>query len=288
MSDINVFAQTDVGKVRTGNEDSFLVADTTSEHSSSLPNVQNFSLHEGNNLFMVADGMGGPAAGEVASLLAVNTVLKEKGPQKASTESEFIRVLEDLLQKANTAIIEKATEDSKMRGMGTTATLAGVLKNKLYISQVGDSRAYLIRNDDATLVTKDQSFVNQLIEAGSITEEEAETHPQKNIILQALGSQAELQVAATSVELCRNDHLLICSDGLSGLVKKEEMQSVVKSASDIASACKELIDLGNKRGGHDNITVIMAHFPAEELAPPAKGEALDFEVISSFKPNLSK
>lgn len=284
MGDISVFAQTDVGKVRKGNEDSFFVVDTTSEKSASLSEVRQYNLNEGNKFFMVADGMGGPAAGEVASLLAVNTVLKEMTSKAASAESEFVQILDDSLQKANTAILEKASGNSEMRGMGTTATLAGISNNKLFIGQVGDSRAYIVRNDTIAQVTKDQSFVSQLVALGTITEEEAEKHPQKNVILQALGSHASMQVAATSIELCQNDYLLLCSDGLSGLVKDEEMKSIVQSSADLESACKELIDLANKRGGHDNITVVIAHFPGKVFPPPDKNGTVTCKVISDYKP----
>ena len=284
MGGICVFAQTDLGKVRKGNEDSFFVVDTTSENSASLSEVRQYNLSEGNKFFMVADGMGGPAAGEVASLLAVNTVLKETKSKTASSESEFVQVLDDSLQKANTAILEKASSNPDMRGMGTTATLAGISNNKLFIGQVGDSRAYIVRNEAITQVTKDQSLVAQLVALGNITEEEAEKHPQKNVILQALGSQPSMQVAATSIELCQNDYLLLCSDGLSGLVKDVEMKSIVQSSSDLESACKKLIDLANQRGGNDNITVIITHFSDEVFPPPDKNGAVAFKAISDFKP----
>ena len=196
-------------------------------------------------------------------------------------------MLDDSLQKANTAILEKASSNPEMRGMGTTATLAGISNNKLFIGQIGDSRAYIVRNDTITQVTKDQSLVDQLIALGTITEEEAEKHPQKNVILQALGSQASMQVAATSIELCQNDSLLLCSDGLSGLVKNEEMKSIVQSSSDLASASKELIDLANQRGGHDNITVIITHFSDKVFPSPDKNGAVTCKVISDYKPKFT-
>tara|TARA_B100000315_G_scaffold167788_1_gene156281 strand:+ start:9571 stop:10434 length:864 start_codon:yes stop_codon:yes gene_type:complete len=287
MGAISVFAQTDVGRVRKGNEDSFLVVDTTSENSASLTEVRQYNLNDGIKFFMVADGMGGPAAGEVASLLAVNTVLKEMKSKTASTESEFVQMLDDSLQKANTAILEKASKNPEMRGMGTTATLAGISNNKLFIGQIGDSRAYIVRNNTITQVTKDQSFVGQLVALGTITEEEAEKHPQKNVILQALGSNASMQVAATSIDFCQNDYLLLCSDGLSGLVKDEEIKSIVQSSSDLVSACKELIGLANQRGGHDNITVVITHFSDKVFSPPDKNGAVACNVISDFKPHFA-
>ena len=287
MGAISVFAQTDVGRVRKGNEDSFLVVDTTSENSASLTEVRQYNLNDGIKFFMVADGMGGPAAGEVASLLAVNTVLKEMKSKTASTESEFVQMLDDSLQKANAAILEKASKNPEMRGMGTTATLAGISNNKLFIGQIGDSRAYIVRNNTITQVTKDQSFVGQLVALGTITEEEAEKHPQKNVILQALGSNASMQVAATSIDFFQNDYLLLCSDGLSGLVKDEEIKSIVQSSSDLVSACKELIGLANQRGGHDNITVVITHFSDKVFSPPDKNGAVACNVISDFKPHFA-
>lgn len=283
MCDISVYAQTDVGRVRKGNEDNFLVIDTTSEHLDSLSEVRKCNLNEKNNFFMVADGMGGPEAGEIASRLAVSTVLQEMKSKTASTESEFVQMLDDLLQKANSVIFEKAGQHPKMHGMGTTATLAGILNSKLYIGQAGDSRAYIIRKNTITQVTKDQSYVNHLVEAGSITSEEAETHPQKNVILQALGAQASLMVAITSVEICQDDYLLLCSDGLSGLIKKEEMKIIIQSSSCLTATCKELIDLTNKRGGRDNITLIIAHFSSKALSLPNNNEAVKYKTISEFK-----
>lgn len=285
MSDISVFAQTNIGRVRKGNEDSFLVVDTTSEHSDSLPDALKLNFTENNNIFMVADGMGGPVAGEVASLLAVDTVLKEMKSNKFSNESDVGPMLVDLLQKANSVIFERAKGHSEMKGMGTTATLAAIINSTLFLGQVGDSRAYIIRKNSATQVTKDQSYVNQLIESGVITEEEAEKHPQRNIILQALGTQISISVALTSVALRRNDYLLLCSDGLSGLVKKEEMQKVLLSTNNLQIASKALIDLTNKRGGHDNITLILAHFPSNNLSPLQDDENINCKIISKFTPS---
>ena len=286
MNDIAVFAQTDIGKLRKGNEDSFLVVDTTSEHYSSLSEIQKFNFSEQNNVFMVADGMGGPAAGEVASLLAVNTVRKEIKSKNASNESEFVQVIEDLLQISNRAIYKKAKSHSEMRGMGTTATLSGILNSKLFIGQIGDSRAYLLRKNTITQITKDQSFVNQLVETGAITEEEAETHPKKNLILQALGTQPSVKVAVTSIQLYQNDYLILCSDGLSGVIRKEEMKEIVLSSSDLASACGNLIDLANKKGGPDNITLVIAHFSSNSLAPPDQ-ETITYKTLADFKPPIA-
>lgn len=290
MNDISVFAQTDVGKFRKGNEDSFLVGNVTSEHLDSLSEIKNFNFKEKNSLLMVSDGMGGPAAGEVASLLAVNMVLKEMNSKTNVNfnESEFVQMIDGFLQKANSAILEKVAGHPDMQGMGTTATLSGVLNSKLFTGQVGDSRAYLLRNNTITQVTKDQSYVNQLVESGMITEEEAENHPKKNIILQALGTRPSLKVAITSLKLCQNDYLILCSDGLSGVVTEEEIKTVVKTSSGPASASKNLIDLANNKGGPDNITVIIAHFTSKILSSPTGDESVNYEILADFAPPLAQ
>ena len=284
MDGVSVFAKTDVGRVRKGNEDNFLVVDTTSEHVDSLPEIREINLVGNNNFFMVADGMGGPAAGEVASLLAVNTVLKETKNKIADNQTSFVSKIEDLLQKANNTVFQNAQRHPELKGMGTTGTLAGIFNNKLFFGQVGDSRAYIIRNNTITQVTKDQSYVGQLVKSGIITEEAAKNHPQKSLILQALGTQPKLKAAITSSKLCKNDYLLICSDGLSGLVTKEEMKAVIQSSDDIASASQQLVDYSNKKGGHDNITLIIVHFASDSLAPPSNGESVDFKTITEFTP----
>jgi hypothetical protein len=144
--------------------------------------------------------------------------------------------------------------------MGTTATIAALLDQRLFVAQVGDSRAYVLRGDKFVQVSRDQSLVNQLIEAGQLTEEEAETFEHNNIILQALGTAETVQVDLTFVDLRKGDTLLVCSDGLSGMVRADEMREVLLSHREPFDACKELVDRANRAGGHDNITVIVAVF----------------------------
>lgn len=285
---ITVFAQTDAGRVRRGNEDHFLVGNLSSEHLEALPRPQNFPLDENGLILMVSDGMGGAAAGEVASFLAVKTV-KEYLSQKifpesslASDQTPFSDRLCAALQAANHAIIEHARRQPALQGMGATATLAGILSGKAFIAQIGDSRAYLLRRGGIWQLTRDQSFVNQLVEAGRISEEEAEVHPRRNIILQALGVEEHLKVALSAVKLRRDDHLLLCTDGLSGVLRKQELAQMVFSAPNPASACQELIREANRRGGPDNITVVLAKCRGAAFAPPRKAEEPDIEIISEF------
>lgn len=279
---ITVFAQTDTGRVRRDNEDHFLVGDVTSEHRDALPRSREFPSPHDSLVLMVADGMGGAAAGEVASALAVGTVKEYLKSPPAPDHPPFSQRLCDALQAANHIIFENARTQPARQGMGATATLAGILDEQAYIAQIGDSRAYLLRRGQIWQLTKDQSFVSQLVESGRITEEEAETHPHRNIILQALGVGEQLIVALSAVRLHREDRLLLCTDGLSGVIKKQELAQIVSSAADPASACKELILQANRRGGPDNITVVLAHFSGPEFSPsPEQGEP-HIEIISEF------
>jgi len=152
-----------------------------------------------------------------------------------------------------------------VRGMGTTTTAVGVLGDHVYLAQVGDSRAYLIRGGRAYQLTKDQSLMQRLVEAGELTEEEAARSERRNIILQALGPDPKVKVDLTHQEIRRGDVLVLCSDGLSGQVKKEEIAEIVNSERDLQAACDRLIALANQRGGPDNITVITARFDGEGL-----------------------
>ena len=150
--------------------------------------------------------------------------------------------------------------------MGTTATIVGLLADTLYVCQVGDSRAYLVRDGVASQITKDQSLMQKLVEAGEMTAEEAEVSERRNIILQALGPEPIVKVDLTSQQVKRGDTLVLCSDGLSGQVRANEIADVVKAEADLVAVCKKLIDLANENGGPDNITVIAARFEGPGLA----------------------
>jgi protein phosphatase len=156
--------------------------------------------------------------------------------------------------------------------MGTTSTIAALMDDHLFLGQVGDSRAYILRGDRLVQVTRDQSLVNQLIEAGQLTEEEAETFEHNNIILQALGTSDTVQVDLTYVHLRRSDTLLLCSDGLSGMVRNDEIREILRTVDDPLEVCKVLTDRANQAGGHDNITVVVAKFEGEGLSTPARDD----------------
>src|SRR5437762_387675 len=280
---VHVFGRTDVGRTREHNEDAFVVADLTTNDASLQPSVRTHRVGEKGTLFMVADGMGGAAAGEIASQMATDIVLKELrdnwvGVAQPSTEA-FARCLRKAAQTANQMIHGYATSHQEYRGMGTTATIAGLLADTLYLAQVGDSRAYLVRDGVAKQITKDQSLMQKLIEAGELTEEEAAQSERRNIILQALGPEGNIKVDLTFQRIRRGDVLVLCSDGLSGQVGKDEIARIVTEEPDLVSACKRLIDRANENGGPDNITVIAARFDGSLLNPPGTADEVGHRVF---------
>lgn len=281
---VHVFGKTDVGRVREHNEDSFVVADLTTENATLQPEVRTHTVGERGTLFMVADGMGGAAAGEIASEMAVDTVireLKERWMSASTTEAEtFAAALKAATDAANRAIHQYAGQHPENRGMGTTATIAGLLRDTLYLTQVGDSRAYLVRNGEAKQITKDQSLMQKLIEANEMTEEEAEQSDRRNIILQALGPEARIKIDLTSQQIRRGDTLILCSDGLSGQVRRDEIARIATDEKDLVAVCKWLIDRANENGGPDNITVIAARFDGNGLIDPASGDSVGHAVFA--------
>ncbi len=190
------------------------------------------------------------------------------------------------VQRSNYLIWREGQNNAAKAGMGTTLTAALVRDGKAYIAEVGDSRAYLIRSESIVQVTTDQSLVELLILAGEISREEAEHAPIKNVILQAIGTQPEVKVALTSVDLRRGDYLLLCSDGLSNKVTEAEMLKFTLKASSIEMACKQLIELAKRRGGEDNITVIIAQFDGEGLSPQLHDAQFhsSIRMLASFYP----
>jgi protein phosphatase len=280
---VHVFGRTDVGRTREHNEDAFVVADLTRGNATLQPEVRTHVVGDRGTLFMVADGMGGAAAGEIASAMAIEVVMRELteslGGAEAPTDEEFASAIKRATAAANAAIHGFALEHPEFRGMGTTATVAGVLGGSVYLAQVGDSRAYLVRDGVGRQITKDQSLMQKLIEAGEITEAEAELSERRNIILQALGPEAQIKVDLTHQQVRRGDVLVLCSDGLSGQVRGEEIAAIVTESDDLLMACKRMIDRANEAGGPDNITVIAARFDGDGLASPTGADAVGHRVF---------
>ncbi len=242
-------ARTSTGQVRENNED----------------NIYLWS-REDYALAVVADGMGGAAAGEEASRLAVEAVETGLNPEETSRDviaamgDEILaRKMADVIRSGNRNIVHRAANNPELRGMGTTVTLAFVRGTQATIAHVGDSRAYLVdsRNRRIMQVTDDHSFVEALVAAGHLTQEQAEEHPMRNVLYRALGQAEELDVDVYEVHLQSDDRLILCSDGLTRHVKAHEISEIVLSNRDPETAAQLLIDLANKRGGEDNVSVII-------------------------------
>jgi len=280
---LHVHAKTDVGRTREHNEDAFLVADLNALQVT--PVLDAHDPGPRGTLLMVADGMGGAAAGEIASALATETVLHEldvRWRAAASTDAEtFAVAIKTATEAANAKIHRYAAEHPENRGMGTTATIAGLLGDVLYLAQVGDSRGYLVRDGVAQQITKDQSLMQKLIEAGELTVEEAEVSERRNIILQALGPEVAVRVDLTSQQIRRGDVLVLCSDGLSGQMRSSDIARIVaEHAPDLGATATALIDLANENGGPDNITVVVARFEGNGLSVAAESEEVGHRVYT--------
>jgi len=223
-------ALSDVGREREGNEDSFL----------ELP-----------PLFVVADGMGGAEAGEVASRTVVEVF------KKAAGASELPPALEPTVQKANARIYAMAKENPSLKGMGCTTIASYAADGRLTTAHVGDSRLYRLRGGAFEQLTEDHSLVGGLVRLGQLTPEEAEVHPQRSVILRAVGVEAKVEVDILNHDLERGDVYLTCSDGLSGMVRDEVIAETLAMFPSLAEAAEMLIDLANTAGGKDNITVVL-------------------------------
>lgn len=259
---VSVFARTDVGMHRAGNEDAFLVADLTAGKVGLGPDVSKHLLGERGSLMIVSDGMGGAAAGEIASEMAVTSIRESLVEMTPSMEiSERLRSAAEI---ANEQIWNRSQENPELSGMGATLTAVLVQGTTAYIAQVGDSRAYLMRRGQIKQLTKDQSLAQMLVDTGAIKPEQMDSVPQ-NVIMQAMGTQPAVKVAMSAVELCKNDCLVICSDGLSNKVPPNDLREIIQDVEDLTDACRLLIDKANERGGEDNITVVIARFDGEAL-----------------------
>ncbi|MGQ9895938.1 MAG: protein phosphatase 2C domain-containing protein [Acidobacteriota bacterium] len=289
---LEVYALTDVGVVRPHNEDNFLIVNLSNGQSWTAENQLPehpllIELHPSDQgvLLAVSDGMGGALAGEVASYLAVTQVCDSMMRLQKATGFKHFKFHEHLrfaIERANLFINHQSQRSPEYAGMGATFTGAGLDGTTLYLAQVGDSRAYLFRQELVVQVTTDQSLVEQLIQSGHITREEAETHPYKNVILQALGATPSVSVTVDSIRVCRDDVLLLCSDGLSGKISSQDMQNILETTNyDLRLSCQRMVDLANERGGEDNITVMLLHFTGEGF--PQRGEVAGDDHITPIE-----
>jgi PPM family protein phosphatase len=240
-------ASSHVGKVRKANQDYYYASEK-----------------ERYCLYIVADGMGGHNAGEVASYLAINSIVtwiddnilelyRNIDLQEHKKIEEYIKASIDF---ANTQVYQKALENTELFGMGTTITLALIIKNSLYIGHVGDSRAYMINSQRILQLTQDHSLVAELFKNGSITIDEAANHPQRHLLTRAIGTEKQIIVDTWIYKLEKDDLILLCTDGLTNLIDNNEIFDIVIS-NNISSSCERLIEYANNKGGSDNITAIL-------------------------------
>jgi len=295
MLTVETHATSHIGRVRKGNEDNYLllhISDVKAWMSSQEPDEfviesQKFEIDESGVVLAVSDGMGGALAGEVASKMAVETVSQRFLDEDLDVTIAAENFNDSLVSKlygatvyANYLIHHQGRTDPQFQGMGATFTGVSITPEAVDLIQVGDSRAYLVRNGKIYQVTKDQSLVQQLIDAQQISPEEAETHTLKNVILQALGAQSEIYPVSARMMPRREDILLLCSDGLSNKVTGASMQRIVLENKDrLEMACAELVKEANERGGEDNITVIIARLSGDDLPEP-NGEDVMLELLN--------
>lgn len=239
---IKAYAKSDVGKVREINEDSYYI-------SESLDEVQ---------LYIIADGMGGYNGGEIASSLAIKSAknyIENNFAQADKDKESIIQLVASSLEYANMVVYEKSKENKELNGMGTTLDICLIYNNKAYIGHVGDSRIYRIRKDFIRKLTQDHSYVQKLVKDGKITEEEAAHHPQKNMLMKALGCNAFVEPDVMVKGFLKDDILVMNSDGLTNLVDQETIYEM--ASKNIEQATKDLVQLAKDRGGYDNITVVI-------------------------------
>lgn len=243
-----VGAKSDIGNTRKINQDTFYV-----------------SKNEKYPIYLVADGMGGHKAGEVASTMVKDIVVEHLGHNKIKLKKELqvLKIIKKAIEEANTKIYLKSLQDEEYQGMGTTIVVSYVGKKYVYIGHVGDSRAYIIKGEKIEQLTEDHSLVNRLIKMGNITKEEARSHPQKNIITRAVGTSSIIEIDLIRQEYEDGDILLLMSDGVTNMLSDEEIFKEFKTSMDLQNSCKEIIKKANDLGGFDNSTIVAIKFSDE-------------------------
>ena len=238
------YAKSDIGKAREMNQDAYYISD-------SLSDVK---------IYLLADGMGGYKGGEIASKLAIKctkSYIENNFKETPKDRESLIQLIASSMEYANMVVYEKSKEDKELEGMGTTLEVCLIYNNKAYIGHIGDSRIYRIRKDFIRKLTQDHSYVQKLVKDGTITKEEAENHPKKNMLMKALGCNAFVEPDVCVKGFLRDDILLMTSDGLTNMVNDEEILKIINE--DIEKASEKLVEKANEAGGLDNITVVIVN-----------------------------
>lgn len=239
---MRAFAKTDVGKAREMNQDYYYISNPEDQ----------------TQIFILADGMGGYNGGEIASKLATTSALSyiQSNFENVPKEREdILNLIKSAMEYANMVVYEKSKEDKELENMGTTLEICIIYGNKMYIGHVGDSRIYRIRKEFIRKITHDHSYVQKLVKDGTITQEEAENHPKKNMLMKAIGCTAFVEPDVTVKGFIKDDIVLICSDGLTNMVEEQEIYNIVTKEGTLAA--EKLIQKANDNGGYDNITAIV-------------------------------
>lgn len=269
MGRVELFARTEIGCVRERNEDAFVVANIATGERGLRPKTTMQELGVGLALLGVCDGMGGAAAGDIASKLGAETLYDAL---MASTplydEGAVQEAVLSAVVTANRAILEYARNHPGKRGMGTTMTAALVYGSELFIGHIGDSRAYLRRGRALTQLTTDHSVVGQMIASGQLTPEQARSYEHRNVLLQALGVQPVIQPEFVQVQLRAGDVLLLCSDGLNGPLEDDHILEIMLKYQDPVRCCRSLTEAACAAGGPDNVTVAVGRFVGDGLQIP--------------------
>lgn len=277
---VSAVGASDRGRIRKNNEDSFVVCDLTTGEVCVSPPLRDRTVGARGLLLMVADGMGGEASGEVASQIAVTTVPKRLYDNLKSvgdaSEANFVLLLREAVEFANQIIFQKAQTGAEHKGMGTTTTAAAIFGHYLFVAQVGDSRAYLVRNNKMVQLTRDQTFLNYLAEIGAELPADPEKDSRKSILTQAVGSSENIDVKVTYTRLRNGDRVLLSSDGLYNMVGAADLLCIVNGSESLMSKSKALIARANEQGGTDNITVIMAEFSGDGLPSADPDAGIEF------------
>ena len=238
---MKVAYQTDIGHQRKENQD----------------RVAKFTAPDGTLLVVVTDGIGGSRSGDVAAQITVDHLGRQFQAASPNSSLEAIRWFAREVQLINDEILQKSTENPKYQGMGTTLVAAIIFDQAMVVANIGDSRGYVLHDNLLTQVTIDHSLVNELVKHGDITEEEARNYPQNNIITRAIGVSADARIEVNRFDLGAVDQILLCSDGLSKMITREQMMGVLKSDLSLTEKCSQLIKMANEAGGPDNITVLI-------------------------------
>lgn len=263
------FGCTDAGRVRVVNEDYFLLGDLDRGELAAQDAELAAEVERRGPLFVVCDGLGGAAAGEVASKLAAEVIWEEMREAQGTTKKVvFARLLRRAVRVANRRVWDTGRDDPGLRGMGTTVSAAGLIGDALVVAQVGDSRAYVMRGDSLVQITRDQSVVSALVRSGRLTADEARGLPESNMILQALGVRQDIEVALSVVELRRGDRVLLCTDGLHGPISDDAIRRLLGMSADPRGAARVLVESACLAGGPDNITAVVVELDGHGLQAP--------------------